>query len=392
FPNVPVRVFNLEADQTIEGLLPNGVLNRRLTITLTGSKGVIENLESSDIEVRIDAQNQPRNWNVQLSKKNLISLNPDVDLKKYVRTIEHSELIIDILPVVTEKIPVTISTVYGDPPEGYQFLDVEPQYFVQTVTGIQEDITKLKEKGLSITFNLGRVTKSELDHLKGSSQNYRGDEVHFPVPDGWKYVHVPTQIHHEEVLNDPNAQYLTLTFLRKQLIPVGTQLPIRIFYPYETLQAINPVTFPIKENSLVKIRDGVAVLDTPLYVSQVSQAFIDVVRSNIEISVIAAPSPIGNGTPSLEWSIELINQPELEDTFVQVLSVGQKNDDLSDGKKREMRLRRRFREYVSRITLNNADGTPLKLTCELGKQEIVINKDEGSSVTPDSNHSTEHDG
>jgi len=87
---VPVRIVNLPANKTIEGLLPNGLLRRRATLTISGSKKVIEQLEPGDLEVILDASNAPNNWLVQIGKVNLVSLNPNVDLTKNISSIAAS--------------------------------------------------------------------------------------------------------------------------------------------------------------------------------------------------------------------------------------------------------------------------------------------------------------
>ena len=53
--NVPIRIIKLPPDKTIIGLLPNGVLKKRMTLTLSGTRDVIEELEPGDLEVVIDA-------------------------------------------------------------------------------------------------------------------------------------------------------------------------------------------------------------------------------------------------------------------------------------------------------------------------------------------------
>lgn len=50
-PNVPIRVINLPEDKTIVGMMPNGILNRRLNLSLNGSKRTIDELEPGDIEL-----------------------------------------------------------------------------------------------------------------------------------------------------------------------------------------------------------------------------------------------------------------------------------------------------------------------------------------------------
>src|SRR5690606_16492508 len=77
----------------------------------------------------------------------------------------------------------------------------------------------------------------------------------------------------------------------------------------------------------------------------------DVVRDAIEIVIVAAPKDERN---VLAWSVSFINPRELEDTYVAFSiansTVGKSGyGDIS--KKKEDLLRKRFREYMRRMTL-----------------------------------------
>src|SRR5690242_20027239 len=54
-PSVPIRVVNIPPDYTILGLLPNGILQKRITLSITGTKDIVEDLEPGDLEVVVDA-------------------------------------------------------------------------------------------------------------------------------------------------------------------------------------------------------------------------------------------------------------------------------------------------------------------------------------------------
>lgn len=97
--SVPVRVINLPANKTIEGLLPNGFLSRRITLTLTGSKEIIDQLEPGDLEILLDAAGQSNDWIVHISGKNLLSLNPEIDLTRHITQISHPEFALKLVPV-----------------------------------------------------------------------------------------------------------------------------------------------------------------------------------------------------------------------------------------------------------------------------------------------------
>jgi YbbR domain-containing protein len=60
--NVPVRILDLPQDKTVEGLLPSGILSERVTLTLTGSKNIIDELEPGDLEVFLDASSKTGQW------------------------------------------------------------------------------------------------------------------------------------------------------------------------------------------------------------------------------------------------------------------------------------------------------------------------------------------
>ncbi len=95
---VPIRIINVSANKSIEGLLPNGFLSQRITLNLSGSKEVIDHLEPGDIEVLLDATDKTSPWVVHITKKNLISLNPDIDLIHHITQISHTEFILKLVP------------------------------------------------------------------------------------------------------------------------------------------------------------------------------------------------------------------------------------------------------------------------------------------------------
>ena len=116
-PSVPIRVINLPTDKTIQGLLPNGFLSKRTTLTLTGARNVIDQLETGDVEILLDVSNLPADGIVQVSKKNLVGLNPNINLPSNVTSISHPEFVIKMRPILTEQIPITIHPPLGDAPK-----------------------------------------------------------------------------------------------------------------------------------------------------------------------------------------------------------------------------------------------------------------------------------
>src|SRR5690606_40008769 len=88
--NIPVRVEHLPAEKTIENMQVNGILNKRVTLTITANKSVMDDLTGKDLEVVIDARGKPDQWIATIGKKNLVSLNPDIDIHNAIsRVVPH---------------------------------------------------------------------------------------------------------------------------------------------------------------------------------------------------------------------------------------------------------------------------------------------------------------
>lgn len=370
-PNIPVRVINLPANKTIQGLLPNGILSRRINLTLTGSKDVVADLEPGDLEVLLDASMaESDEWVVAVTKKDLISLNPSIDLAKSIRQVYHGEFVIWFSNLITAKIPVVIQAPNGTAPQGYEFLDVWPQQLTQTVSGADEDIHWLQNEGLEITFDLSDVSKSELDALKSTT---RSDEVSFLVPSKWKKIAIPFRANLVEDLNDPEAANLRLDFLRKDFIPLDKEIPIRIFYPLADLDKMNPETYSLALTDEIQNKLGITIFTKPLYVAEVSRLFLDVVRNSIEIIIVAAPK---SQRKVLPWSVQFVQPRDLEDIYV-TYSIA--NSSTTRGlkmaipKEKEELLRKRFRDYMQRMTLflTTAKKLHLKNTIEGDQIKVV---------------------
>jgi hypothetical protein len=369
-PNVPIRIINLPQDKTILGLMPNGILSRRITLTLTGSKDVVEQLEPGDLEVLLDASTADNDdWIISVSKKNLISLNPSIDLAQHIATVEHNEFVIKLCKLISAKIPLTIEIPKGSPPQGYEFLDIWPQHLIQTISGPEENVQKLKEKGLEITFDLSEINKADLDILKNSSRN---DEVSFPVPKKWKQIVIPFRSNTTEEFNDPDAQNLRIDFLRKEQIPLEKEIPVQIFYPLDEMNGLNPEKYSLGISDDIQKKDGIFIFTKQLYAAEVSKLFLDVVRNSLEIVIVAAPK---NKRKVLAWSLQFIQPRDLEDTYVAFSianSTTNKEIQGSIPKKKEELLRKRFRDYMQRMTLYLANNKKLHLKSTLEGDQIRV--------------------
>jgi hypothetical protein len=136
---------------------------------------------------------------------------------------------------------------------------------------------------------------------------------------------------------------------------------------------MNPETYTIAYSDDIQNKLGTAIFTKPLFAKEVSRLFIDVIRNSIEIVIRAAPK---NKRKVLAWSVQFINPNDLEDTYV-ALSVG--NSGSGKGpqgiipKKQEELLRKRFRDYMQKLTLYlpNAKKLHLKSTIEGDNIRVV---------------------
>lgn len=366
--DVPVRVINLPPDKTALGLLPNGLLNKRISVTVTGSKSVIGDLGAADFEVVINANGHKESWIASISKRNLVSINQALDLHKHITEVSANDLFIKISKIITEDIPVTITKPIGDPPKGYQLLDVWPKYLNQRISGPEEQIRELKQKGIELTFNLNRITQTDLDTLY---ERQKKDEISFLVPDAWKKVVITFKDNALEQLNDPRADLLRIDFLKQELIPLGIELPITIFFPTKFSPTINPQTYSLATNAIVQKKNGLKILTLSLYMHDVSHLFLEVVRDNLLLIIVASPK---NVQEDLNWSVECIDEKTLEDAFVKASMRSENYVEESFSQYNEEAIRERFRGYLRPLVFFTEDGKPLQLKAQLDASTIILEK------------------
>jgi hypothetical protein len=371
--NVPIRIINVPEDKTISSMQPNGIISKRIPLTLSGSKEVIHDLEPGDIEVLLDAAGiQDNDWIVQISKKNLVSLNPSIDLSRHISDVQHPEFVLKFSELMTANIPVLIKT-KGYAPNGYTYLDTWPQKLNQTVTGPQEQVQELMNEVLELEIDMDMITKADLDKIKSSRENFHDDEVSYFIPAHWKTITVPFKGGLKEELNDPEAQNLHIDFMRQEYIPIQRNIQIRPFYPLALADLFNPITAPIMQDEKIKIIHGIPFLTMPLLMRDVSSLFVEVVRDFLEIIIV-----VDNEEKSpLKWSLQVIDPDLLEEKYVNALisnslSRSQNNKEPRHTKKRESHLRSRFRHYVQKLTLYTAPDKKLQLDARLQQSGISV--------------------
>jgi len=371
--NVPVRIINIPSGKTVEGMQPSGKMNKRLTLSIVGNSSLLEELNSNDLEVVIDASGKPDEWIANISKKNLLSLNPEIDITKGISRVYHPSFIVRLTKLVTEKIPIVITQPIGEPPRGYQFLGVWPYHLYITASGPEEVIKRLSLKEQRLTFNLNDISKGQLDAIIANQNSEKNEVVSFFVPDQWKQINIPLLSDTPIEIDEPQAKSLRIDFIKCNLLSLNSPIVVSTFYPINTLESLNPKTLDIAPNDLIKNINGVNVMNTTLYAKGVDRLFLDVVKENLEIMVIAS---LDNLKKQLNWYVQFVNPKMLEDSYVYRLASDSSDDDLRIMKPalREEYLRNRFRSYMNRFQIFSTNEEKLSLQATVHDKKILITK------------------
>lgn len=368
--NIPVRVVNLPPEKTIEGMQINGLLNQRISLTISGNKELLDELSGKDLEAIIDGNGKSDEWIASIGQKNLISHNPELDLAKAIFKVAPHQMIIKPSKLITEKIPVLIMQPIGEAPKGYQYLDVWPYQLFITVNGPEESVKRLKTRGLKLTFNLNDVTQDELDTLANNQNKSVADEVSYFVPNSWKKIALPNLSDVPVEIDDPQANTLRIDFSRQDLLPIGTAIPVTVFFPPKYSSTINPDTYTLAVNDFIQKKNGIKSITTPLYAQGVSRLFLETVKDMIQIVIIATPK---SEHDKLLWNAQFMYPHELEDRYIARV-MSESTEELSDVQPhlREDYLRNRFRSYMNRFRLYTPNRKKLSLKIELQANSISV--------------------
>ncbi len=368
-PNVPVRITNVPHGKTIEGMQIDGILSKKITLTLNGHKSILDEISAKDLQVLIDVKDKPHEWIATISKKNLVSLHPDFDVNKHISKVGPLELIIRQSKLVTERIPITVTPI-GEVPKGYQYLDVYPYQLTMTVNGPEDAIKRLRSRGLKLPLNLNEISQEELDQIQGSHAGDKSDEISYFIPDAWKKISLPLLSDTPIQIDDPQAKELRVDFSRQDLLPIGFSIPITVFYPLNFSKTLNPETYTLATNEFIVKKNGIKVFNPPLYAYGVSRHFLETVKDMVQMVIIASPK---SERETMLWNVQFMYPHELEDQYVaKVLS--ESNDIVYEQQPHllEDYLRNRFRNYMNRFRLYTPDHHKLSLKIELQANAISI--------------------
>lgn len=368
--NVPVKIENIPPGKTVEGIQSNGLLNRRVNLTLSGNKGVLEDLNANDLQVIFDASGQEGEWIATITRKNLRIDNSDLNISQGISRVSQQNFIIKLTKLVSEKIPIIITQPIGEAPTGYQFVDIWPYQLNITVSGPEDIVKKLKNRGLNLTFNLNDITKTKLDELRTTSTKSHSDVVSFYIPNAWKQISIPSLSPTPIEINDPDARFLRIDFLRYELLKLSSPIPVSLYFPPNTVGSISPSKVNIVPNNVVENRSGIKMITETLYAKGVSALFLDVIKDMLEIAVIVNP----NGDGKLEWSTQFINARALEERYLRFIKSDATDDEFRDLQPhlRDNYLRNRFRNYMNRFQLYKSDNEVFELQPLLQGNSISV--------------------
>ena len=87
----------------LEGAQRFDFFYKTITLTLTGNKNFLNNLSASHIQVVLDAKDKENPWNIKINPKNIISLDPEINILKNVVKVTHKDLLIKIEKINSKK-------------------------------------------------------------------------------------------------------------------------------------------------------------------------------------------------------------------------------------------------------------------------------------------------
>ena len=365
---IGVRVINLPAGKTINGLQPSGLLNKRFSLTIAGKKSQLEEISPSDLEIVIDGSEFGTENVVNIEKKHLVSLNPELSIGSHINKVFAKTLVINLVPFANEKIPVYVSRPIGEAPKGFQFLDVWPYHLNMSVSGPDEVIKKLKTRGLKLTFNLNDISKADLERINSSRQK---NVVSFTIPEEWKTINLPSISDTPIKIDDPEAKFLRIDFIRSDTIPVNFAIPLSLYFPPDYKGTASPANIAIGICDLITSTRGMKLLNKQLYTKGVSELFVKIIKDMVYLSINITQA---SDEDNIDWSVQFVNPGALEDRYVSTMITEINDEELKDMHPtlREEHLRNRFRNYMNRFTLFTSEDQPLELSIQLKGKEILI--------------------
>ncbi|OGN61890.1 MAG: hypothetical protein A3F09_00310 [Chlamydiae bacterium RIFCSPHIGHO2_12_FULL_49_11] len=366
--SVPIRIINLPDGKTFQGMLANGYLSRKVNLSLTGRKIVIEDVSPADLEVVIDATKEVmKSSTVQIEKRHLVSFNPNFNVGRHLAKIDAKPIHFKMLPLVEDLIPVHVMKPIGEAPRGFQFLDMWPYQLNLRVKGPEDVITRLKTKGIKLNLNLADVSSEKLEEM---TYNKNKHVVSYFVPEEFKQVLLPELSDKPIPMTDKDAKFLRIDFIRSKKIPIPFPIPVQLYVAPDCPLNIPSQSLYIGNSDMIQNMKGLKYLAPTVYAQGVSELFIKIVANMMTLSVNLNL----HGDSQISWSIQFIDSQQLEDRYINAMLTEVKDIELEgmNPRWREEYLRNRFRNYMNRLELITEGDQPLDFRLEMKGKEICL--------------------
>ncbi|MEM8629343.1 MAG: hypothetical protein AAGF04_04665 [Chlamydiota bacterium] len=369
--NVSVRVKNIPHGKAIEGAQSDGTLREKITLKVTGNKELVSGLSGQDFEVVIDAKNTLGPWKAEIDKTHLLFLDRKTDLRR-IYQINSPSLFLKTVPMITEKVPIFVAKPTGNPPRGYDFVDVLPYNLYLDVTGPESVVKNLKKSGVELALNLDLISRDDLDALY-EQEDRRGNEVSYSVPDALKAIEIPSLSKYPFCLNNEQAKYLRINFVKKELLQIPHHIPISCFFSHRLANEDSANPYSLRVNNFIGKRNGIYTIKERLFVKGVSTLFTEIIKDMIQIVISITPDG-----KTLGWNVQIMNPHQLEDRYVKAKqqSIQKRGPFHKDIHSQEEYLRNRFRKYMNELRLFTANNEKLALRVYLEGREIVIERNQ----------------
>lgn len=365
--NVSIRLINIPAQKTVDGLLPNGYLTKKIALTLNGKKSSLEEISSTDFEVVIDLTGKKESFTATITEKNLVSLNPQLKITRDIRKVSTRQIFIQLLNLVVDKVPVYLLKPTGEAPKGYQYVDIHPHVVFVDVTGPDELIKKLKGQGLVKVLSLNDISIEDLDGI--AAKTSKNDVLSYNVPLDQCFVYIPTLTPDKKFYFDPSSEKIKIDFLRTQSLMIDAKIPVSFYVPSKHPKEIDVTQISIQESPSVTTLMDIKVLSPKIFAKNVSQPFLETVQSMMQV-IVVPPILLGQ-RPS--WSIEFIGSKDLEEKYVtrMIQESSTRQNDQPESIRREL-YKSRFRNYMNQMVLTLEDGTLLDFSIQFKNSKITL--------------------
>ena len=318
--------------------------------------------------------NKNENFKIFITKNNVLSKNPNLNLGRAIKKIKTQEINIHLSKFVMEKVPLVMTEPIGESPKGFQFLHIKPYNLYVTVNGPEEVINQLKTQGgLKLSFNLNEILDTDLEAIESSMQpNIKKDVISYYIPTAWKKVNIPEISSSPIEIDDPEAKKLRMEFLKSTHLPITFPIPVILFFPSTTSEKLNSNTVSIANNDFVKKINNIDLIDTPLYAEGVSELFLDILKDKLFIMIYVTEKN------QLDWNIQAALSLEMQKDFTKrVLAEKplQEHSLISLNASKQF-LKMRFRKYMNgcRLWESPTEKLTLKITLKNNKIHIIPEK------------------